>query len=369
MKLIPILLMLTVVLGGNYYVFYRLWQMMPPSLIGRIILIALAVFLVASPFLALGAGNSLPTPVTSVLYKAGTSWLIAFMYLLLAFLLLDLIRITHLLPVGTFMYNSWTGLGAILAGLAILLGIGYYRYINKDRVELNLTVDKQMAAAPSLKIVAVSDLHLGYAIGRKELESWVELINQENPDVVLIAGDITDNNVVPLYEDHMEEVFPQIRSKYGTYVIPGNHEYIAGENKAETFLHDAGVTYLKDSVALIDNRFYVIGRDDRSNPERKTIAELTASLDRSKPMILLDHQPYNLEEAEQNQIDLQLSGHTHKGQVWPISLVTKMLFELEHGYKQKSNTHYYVSSGLGIWGGKFRIGTRSEYVVINLQTR
>lgn len=366
MRLIPVLLMLSVILGGNYYVFLRLWQMLPPSLIGRILFVVVAVFLIASPFVSILAGSSFPATLTATMYRIGTSWLILFMYLLLTFLMLDLIRVTHILPIDSYMRHSWIGLGTLAAGLTLLLSIGYYRYVHKDRVELNLSVNKPVTESGTLKIVAASDLHLGYGIGRKELENWVELINRENPDIVLIAGDITDNNVKPLYEAQMENVFPHIKSKYGTFVIPGNHEYIAGGKPAEAFLRSAGVTFLKDSVVLVDNRFYIVGRDDRSNPERQSISQLTATLDHSKPIILLDHQPYNLEEAEQSGVDLQISGHTHKGQVWPITLVTKALFELHHGYKQKGNTHYYVNSGLGIWGGKFRIGSRSEYVVISL---
>lgn len=367
MRLIPVLLMLTVVLGGHYYVFLRVWQLLPPSLVGRVLLVAVALFLMASPFVSILAGSTFPTALTALMYRVGTAWLIAFMYLFLAFICLDLLRLTHLLSLENYLRHSWIGLTAIFGCLTLLLSIGYYRYTQKERVELNLTVEKEMPKG-SLKIVAASDLHLGYGIGRKEFEGWVELINREKPDIVLIAGDITDNNVDPLYEARMEEVFPQIQSKYGTYVIPGNHEYIAGGEKAETFLRRAGVTFLKDSVALVDNLFYVVGRDDRYNPERQSVAQLTASLDHSKPIILLDHQPYHLEEAQASQVDLQISGHTHKGQVWPISLVTKYLFELAHGYKQKGNTHYYVSSGLGIWGGKFRIGSQSEYVVITLST-
>lgn len=367
MRLIPILLMLSVILGGNYYVFLRLWQMLPPSLIGRILFIIVAVFLITSPFVSMLAGSAFPTPLTSVMYKVGTSWLILFMYLLLTFLVLDIIRITHILPIGQYIHHSWIGLGTLVAAMTLLLSIGYYRYAHKDRVELTLPIAKAVTDKGSLRIVAVSDLHLGYGIGRNEFEGWVELINKENPDIVLIAGDITDNNVAPLYEANMGAVFSQIKSKHGTFVIPGNHEYIAGEQQAEAFLRSSGVTFLRDSVVLVDNNFYVVGRDDRSNPERKNIGELTASLDQTKPIILLDHQPYHLEEAEQNRIDLQFSGHTHKGQVWPITLVTKALFELAHGYKKKGDTHYYVSSGLGIWGGKFRIGSRSEYVVIDLK--
>lgn len=367
MRLLQVLVMLTVLLGGNFYVFYRLWQMMPPVLIGRILLVTAAVVVLVSPFLSMGFGGSFPSELSALMYKVGTSWIIVFMYLFILFLLFDLIRITHLLPVKNIMYHSWLGLGVVAIGMIALLSVGYYRYTHKTRVDISVATGKEPVKNHPLKIVAVSDLHLGYGIGKEEFEGWVQLINRENPDIVLIAGDITDNNVVPLYEQDMASVFGKIQSRYGTYAVLGNHEYIGGIKRTEAFLATAGVTVLKDSIACVDDRFYVVGRDDRSNPNRKSLQELCGTLDKSKPVIMLDHQPYHLEEAEYNGVDLQFSGHTHGGQVWPISLVTHALFEKDHGYLKKGNTHYYISSGLGIWGGKFRIGTQSEYVVITLQ--
>lgn len=369
MRIAFILLFLSVILGGYYYVFYRLWQMMPPNMIGRIILVGAAVLFILCIVLSFVGRDFLPMEFAAFGYKLGTSWLIMFLYLILVFIVLDLLRITHLVPVERFMYNNWIGLGSVVAGVAILLSIGYYRYIHKQRVELILPIKKELAinGKNGLKIVAISDLHIGFSIGKKELESWVELINKEEPDLVLIAGDIIDNSVKPLFAEDMASPFHDIKSRLGVYTIMGNHEYIANATESASFLQSAGITLLKDSVALVDNSFYIIGRDDESNPARKSIAELTASLDKTKPLILLDHQPHHLEEASANGIDLQISGHTHGGQVWPITLVTKAMFEIDHGYLKKDNSHFYVSSGLGIWGGKFRIGSRSEYVIIDLQ--
>lgn len=132
-------------------------------------------------------------------------------------------------------------------------------------------------------------------------------------------------------------------------------------------MKQAGINMLRDSSVLIDSCFYVVGRDDRSNPNRKPLKELIEPLDKSKFLVVLDHQPYHLEEAEQAGVDLQFSGHTHRGQVWPVSFVTDRIYEVSHGYKKKGNTNIYVSSGIGIWGGKFRIGTQSEYVVIDIK--
>ncbi len=360
------ILMLAFVLGANFYVFYRLYQMVPLTPV-RILLVVVGVVLIASfilPFVLRDSGLS--PAVLSVSYKVGTAWFFIFLYLLMAMLVLDIVRVTHLLPVHKILYNSWVGFFSVTGVVAVIMILGYIRYENKVRVPLDIKLNKEAVAAAPLKIVALSDMHLGYAIGRSEFEGWVEKINSEKPDLILIAGDMIDNSVSPLRHERMDEVFRQFRSTYGVYACMGNHEYISGSKESIRFLEDAGVTLLRDSAALIDNRLYVLGRDDRSSRYRKSTEEALAGLDRTKPVIMLDHQPYNLEEVEKNNVDVQISGHTHRGQLWPISWITDAIYEKSHGYLQKGNSHIYVSSGLGIWGGKFRIGTQSEYVVINL---
>ena len=367
MRVLQMILMLSVFLGLNYYVFYRLWNMLPVGFTSRLVLTISAVVVIVSPFLLFSLGDKLPYSVTSTLSTAGFSWFIIFVYLLLAFLFLDLLRVFKVSFVENILYNSWVGIASLSVLVVLITSVGYARYMAKDRVELSITLDnKGTNVQPPLKIVAISDLHIGYRIGGDELLQWIDYINKENPDVVLIAGDLIDNYVYPLYQENMVALFSRINSKYGVYSVLGNHEYIAGVENSIQFMKDAGISLLRDSVALVDDRFYIVGRDDRYNVDRKPLEELVASLDRSKPIILLDHQPYNLEEAEQNKIDLQISGHTHYGQIWPISLVTDLIYEKAHGYIKKGDTHIYVSSGIGLWGGKFRIGTSSEYVVINL---
>jgi predicted MPP superfamily phosphohydrolase len=258
--------------------------------------------------------------------------------------------------------GSWTAFGIFVAGIALLAGVGNVVYHNKKRVEIDLTLDKTTSP---LKIVAISDLHLGYGIGTGELGRWVDMLNAERPDLVLIAGDAIDTNVEPLHERGFAEVFRRFDAKYGVYAVPGNHEYIAGIDKSLAFLQEAGVEVLRDSVATVADALYIVGRDDHANKQRQPLAALTAPLDNSRPILVLDHQPSYLEEAAEAGVDFQISGHTHYGQVWPISWITKSIFEQPHGYLRKGDTQYWVSSGLGIWGGKFRLGTRSEYVVVH----
>ncbi|MDO4715407.1 MAG: hypothetical protein Q4A44_03910 [Bacteroidales bacterium] len=138
---------------------------------------------------------------------------------------------------------------------------------------------------------------------------------------------------------------------------------------SEELLRDAGIRLLIDQAVLVDSSFYIVGRDDAMNNSRQTISSLIQGLDSTKPIFLLDHQPRHLEQAEAAGVDLQISGHTHAGQVWPISWGVKAIYEQSHGYLRKGNTHFYVTSGIGLWGGKFRLGTQSEYVVIELGGR
>lgn len=370
MKILFFVTFLLLFLGGNYYVFYRTWTVIPTSNIVRICLIILAVILIGSLFLTFLAGEHFPICVTSVLYTIGTSWIFIFLYFLIYNLVVDLVRATRLIPKNTLSHytqDNWLSFALMVGFIGLLMLCGYLKYRIKERVELPITVNKTLYQKDSLKIVALSDLHLGYNIGKKELQSWVKLINREEPDIVLIAGDIVDNSIRPLLDADLAADFREIKARYGVYAVMGNHDYMAGVANSAKFMADANIKLLRDETVLIDSTFYIVGRDDKTNPARKPLNQLMTAVDKTKPVILLDHQPYNLEEAEQNGVDFQFSGHTHRGQVWPISLITDAIYEDSYGSLQKGDTYVYVSSGIGIWGGKFRIGTQSEYTVVNLK--
>jgi predicted MPP superfamily phosphohydrolase len=357
-----VIFMTVLILAANVYVFYRLYGMVPAGNRFRAVVAVSGAGILAS-FVGSAFCEHFPVGIATVLQKVSSSWFFIFIYFLIIFLLLDLLRVTRLLPVGKILHNSWPGFVAVPALVAAIMTCGYFNYLDKRRVELSVA-DERMEAGSRMKIVALSDLHLGYTVGKDELRGWIRLVNEENPDLVLIAGDIVDNTVRPLYAREMDLELRRIRSKYGVYAIMGNHEY--RDAGSVDFIGRAGIRLLRDTAVLINSQFYVAGRDDRSNANRKPLERLIAGLDVSKPVILLDHQPFHLEEAEKNGIALQLSGHTHHGQIWPLSLITQLIFEKAHGYLKKGDSHIYVSSGIGIFGGKFRIGTQSEYVVIHL---
>jgi len=252
-----------------------------------------------------------------------------------------------------------------ITGVAML--VGNYKFNHPKIVTLNLSTNNP-TQGKDLKIVAVSDIHLGTSIDKKRLISYVKLINEQHPDIVLLAGDVSDRSMIPVIKQNMLEEFKAIKAPMGVYAINGNHEHYAETPTATAdYLKKAGIIFLRDSSCLVNGSFYVVGRDDRSNLNRKSLKDIVNGMDVKFPRILMDHQPYHLEEAEKNNIDLQISGHTHNGQFFPGNLFVKSMYELGYGYLKKGKTHFYVSSGLGLWGPQYRIGTESELVVIHLR--
>lgn len=307
--------------------------------------------------------TQIPVAVTRIFYPLEMSWIVYLLYLVMIFLAIDLLRLVPVLR--PWLQPSWPLAGGVLCVLIVIFSWGSYTYHRKVRVPLDIQVEKPLEKP--LKIIGISDLHLGYTIGRDELEGWVERINAEKPDLVLIAGDIVDGDVRPVVEDRLAEVLNRIEAPI--YASLGNHEYLGGEAHRRQFLSQTKIQLLCDSVATFGDAVYLIGRDDETNQGRKSLQQLTAGLDPSKPILVLDHQPHHLEQAELAGVDFQLSGHTHRGQVFPLNLLVDRMYERSHGYHRRGKTQYYVSSGIGIWGGKYRIGTQSEYVVIHLSGR
>ena len=288
----------------------------------------------------------------------GNTWLIAFLYLLLLFIVADVASFCHIIP-KTFLKDSIAGLGTVVGIMAMVLTLGGIHYHHKYREEQTITTAKPLEKP--LTIVLASDLHIGYHNRKPELARWVDLINTEKPDLVLFGGDVIDLSLRPVFEGNYAQEFQRVEAPM--MAVLGNHEFYSDVTRAEQFFQNAGILLLRDSVAHFKG-LDVIGRNDRTSPERTDLADLTNGLDGFT--IVLDHQPYHLEEAEAAGIDFQFSGHTHRGQVWPLSWITDAMYEKAWGHYQRGNTQYYVSSGLGIWGAKIRVGTRSEYLVLHI---
>ena len=343
------------------YVAWHVWTLLPLAGVWKSLVILVGIFCVALLFMNFGRKfDNMPLSIAQAAYAIGTSPVIVLLYLVILFLVLDLGRLVRLVPKAFLYHNGYVSLGLFLLIFGLFL-YGNLHYYNKVRVPLQL---KSLKPLPrEYKLVMLSDLHLGYHNPRRELARWVDLVNAEHPDFILIAGDIIDGSMRPLIEERMSEEFHRLNAPI--YACLGNHEFYAGHPESKQFYQDAGIHLLIDETAVIDSCIVIVGRDDRSNMRRKPIKDLMDN--KNLYSIVLDHQPYNLDRAEAAGVDFQLSGHTHRGQVWPISWITDRIYECSWGSHQRGNTRFYISSGIGIWGGKFRIGTQSEYVVATLR--
>ncbi|WP_165865963.1 metallophosphoesterase [Lucifera butyrica] len=255
---------------------------------------------------------------------------------------------------GLLLYGTWNALHPVIRHHTI-------------------TIAKSCGPLTDLHAVLVSDIHLGPLIDNSRLRAMIERINALEPDIVFLAGDIIDENVVYFAQNKMPETLRALKSRFGAFAVLGNHEYLGGfPDTAVQLLEQAGIRVLRDQSVLVNDSFWLVGRDDRmryrlTGKPRRPLEELMEGLDVSRPVLLLDHQPVNLAEPCRQKVDLQLSGHTHRGQFFPNNLVTKRIFEVDWGYYRKQDFQIIVSSGYATWGPPIRIGSRPELVDIRIQ--
>ena len=360
---------ITIYLLLNFYIFIRGWEALHQTPLATTYLTTFVVLswsFVAGRFLE----RVSLTWFSSVLVWLGSFWLAAMVYFLFAVVLVDILRLVN--AIVPFIPDSLSGEAVAFAVCSMVFFVVLLGYFNarSPRIKvLDLAIPKNSHNRKELNVVVASDIHLGTIICKSRLERIVSQINALQPDVVLLPGDVVDEDIGPVIRQNLGETLRKINSRLGVFAVTGNHEYIGGVEEACRYLGDHGITMLRDESVMIDDRVYIVGREDRSigSGRRKSLDDLLLRVDKSFPVILMDHQPFRLEEAENAGVDLQLSGHTHHGQLWPFNFITKKVYELSWGYKKKGNTHVYVSCGVGTWGPPVRTGNRPE--IINMKLR
>lgn len=296
-------------------------------------------------------------PYLSFLSLIGNYWMFVLQYGIFLCLIANVI--VWLTPLTTKV----VGVGALTI-LVVLFAVGtYFAYTPIAR---NITIEIDKKGEP-MRVVVASDFHLGYLSHKGHLENFVKLSNEQNPDLVLLAGDIVDDDPTRYIETGMKDVMKQLKSTYGVYGILGNHEYYG--NKIEEFVEvmkESNVTILMDETIELKNGVYLTGQEDLTNKSRKKLEDLTPeNLD--LPWFVMNHTPNDLVTPSKLGVDLHVSGHTHKGQMWPNHLITERIFDLGYGHKMFNKMHGIVSSGFGFWGPPMRIGSQAELWVIDIQ--
>ncbi|WP_059170575.1 metallophosphoesterase [Bacillus sp. FJAT-27445] len=339
-----------------FYICYNgwVWLRLNPALKKyKYIYIALAIFLSVSLF----AGRFIPWPFLSLI---GGYWMVVVGYSLLIF---PIINILMFLLKKRGMY--WIGVG-IIAFYALIFVYGTFNawspIVRTYDIEINKPSDRK-----EMKILMASDFHLGSIVGKKHLDRFVDIAEKENPDIILIPGDLIDDYITPFLKGNMGESLSKIHAPLGVYAVLGNHDYYGGDKeRIVEEMEKAGVTVLEDETILVNNELVLAGRKDPTDHSRAALDNFLVRTDLSKTVILMDHQPIALGEAQKLGVDLLVSGHTHHGQVAPAQFITNRIYENDWGYLKKGKLHSIVSSGFGTWGPALRIGTRSEVVIINV---
>ena len=333
------------------------------------------------------------SPLQRVLKCISNVWLGVLVYLIMTVGIAGFLRLVlkrtnfarkeHLFNQKHFILTGWLCL-VIVVSLSVSGVVGAR---NLQTTDYQVTVHKAVEGRESLRVVLVADLHLGYSIGQWHMNNMVEKINALSPDLVVIAGDIFDNEYDALDDPaKLAATLRTIQSTYGVYACYGNHDLqekiLAGftfhqdaakasDPRMDVFLADANIHLLQDEGVLIDDSFYLYGRADYERPgrgiqQRQTPEDITRDMDQSKPILVLDHEPRELQELADAGVDLDLCGHTHDGQMFPGNLTIHLFWENPCGYLQKGRMHNIVTSGLGVIGPNMRVGTKSEICCIDV---
>lgn len=374
MRMLASGIIMLLVLGlVNFYIGWHLWVLLQDWLPGIHGAAYWPVFLVIAFSYIIGR-VPLPKalkPVGRLFKVVGSYYLACMEFAVILLPLTDLVYgVLVLAGVGLSAFVTEAG-ATVLALLAVFLLWGSRNAWSTVVRSHRLKVDKSIGTSVPLTVAVASDLHLGNIVGNRHLRRMVSEINAMNPDIVLLAGDVLDDSIEPFIRNGMDQQLKQLKARYGVYAVLGNHEYYGGSIAQYTeVMKNIGIKVLQDEVVETSG-VYVVGRKDKTAEAmeaggRLSVEALLDGLDRTKPIIMMDHQPTGFELAARAGVDVLLSGHTHRGQIAPNHWITRRLFELDWGYLLKDKLHVIVSSGYGTWGPPIRLASRSELIKLEV---
>ncbi|OOH90541.1 metallophosphoesterase [Pasteurellaceae bacterium 15-036681] len=246
-----------------------------------------------------------------------------------------------------------------------LIGLAIFNAYVPNVIHYSVTLDKPLEQ--SLRIGVASDLHLGKFFGAKQLDKLVGIFNQQKVDLILLPGDIMDDDTQAYVAENMQSHLEKLKAPLGVYATMGNHDLFGAEQEIFAEIEKAGIKVLWDQAVNFEGKFAIIGRNDELVKNRPTAEQLLQNVDVRLPVFLLDHRPTEIEQHSTLPIDLQVSGHTHNGQIFPANIITNLMYRLPYGYEKIGLGHYFVTSGYGFWGIPMRLGSQSEVFIIDVK--
>lgn len=298
----------------------------------------------------------------------GSYWFGVLQYAILFLPIANLIAILLVLfGLSKATVITWLGVIVLIAFIVLFI-IGTFNAYSPVVRHFSIEIPKRGQTRSQLSIAMASDMHFGRLSGPGHARRLVKEVNLLQPDLILLPGDIIDDDPEPFIKKKMGTIMSELSAPLGVYGVLGNHEYYGGGiPRYLKEMEQNGIRILMDEVIKLEDMFYLAGRKDKTDRNRMSIDTLLSDIDHSLPIIMMDHQPAEVKQASDNQVDLLLSGHTHRGQMAPNHLITRRIFEVDWGYLQKKQLHTIVSSGYGFWGPPLRIGSRSEIIQIDVR--
>ncbi|AJY77026.1 metallophosphoesterase [Paenibacillus beijingensis] len=360
---------LLVWLGVNYYIGWHIAVFLQWTGIDNGFIFWPAFTIVTFSYLIGRAGGGTLGPLSRLLKVIGSYYFAVMEFAILLLIPADIAAlILHAagIPFRTIVQVEGT---IVLALLIILLAWGIRNAWSPVIRSYEITVDKAAGSRKMLTIAVASDIHLGNIVGNRHLRRLLHQVEQINPDLILLPGDVIDDVLEPFVRNVMSDTLAKLKAPLGTYAVLGNHEYYGGHIAEYVERMNAiDIPVLQDERIMVDGSFYLAGRKDKTAESmeegRLSVEKLLEGADRKFPILLMDHQPYQFQLAADAGVDLLLCGHTHRGQFAPNHWITRRLFELDWGYMRKAVMHVFVSSGFGSWGPPVRLASRSEVLKI-----
>lgn len=302
------------------------------------------------------------------IFRISTLWMVCLWFVFLATMVVVIIgkllrrsRITRYQNVNHLNHDM-----RILAPIVLisLFGLSWYNAYVPIVKHITINIDKPLSKP--IRVGMIADTHLGIMMGARQLDKLANILNQEQVDLVLIPGDIMDDDTIAYRAENMQPHLQKIHAPLGVYATLGNHD-VRNSQAITAAVEAAGIKVLHDTAVLIDNRVWVVGRPDTLDKTRLTTQKLLQQTNTQQPIFLLDHRPDSVETHANLPIDLQVSGHVHNGQIFPGNLVVRLLSQIHYGYKKINHTHFVVTSGYGFWGVPFRLASQAEVWIITVK--
>lgn len=370
----------TVYFAIQTYLFIRGWQALSWKPRWRFAYAVLFWFLALAFLAGRNLENVAVTPLSTSLVWIGAFWFALMYYLFLGTLGLDIGG--RLLQRLRWLPASWLGArprtkfragAALLLAASALVAWGHWNALHPKIVRMEVNLPAMPGAPDELRVAVASDWHLGTLVTQSRVKGWVDTINRLQPDLILLPGDVIDEDLPPVVENNLGEYLSGLRAPLGVFAVTGNHEYIGGAEAAVDYLEDHGVVMLRDrAVPLAGGALWLVGREDESitrfrGTQRAPLREILPSVPEGVPFVVMDHQPVSLAEAAALGAALQVSGHTHDGQLWPNEYLVRAIFGHSSGPAKEGAMPFYTLPGLGTWGPPVRVGNRPEILDLVLK--